>query len=289
MNRICLLFLWFPLSLFAQTTPINPYYQMTLAEIDQDIRRVSREIGQPTQRMAYYSERFLDAPYEFVCEAEGENGRYETQPLLNLQQVNCMTYCEIVLALSLSTYYEEFFNVLQHIRYRQGIIALATRNHYTMVDWLPANRWCLDDVTNQVGGKDVVRSTRTISHKNFFAGKSISDLPVMLPDRTVTIGYIPLTKLAKHEAALQDGDIVSLIQNRSDIFSAHMLLIIKREGKTFFRHASQSAKKVLDQPLEEYIDGLSHSPRYQGMSFMRLKKTIRWIDGSYTHGKFIIQ
>ncbi len=272
----------------AQTAPDKLYYQMTIAEIDQDIRDISKTIPQPGQRMAVYSSRFLHAPYELSCEAEGEWGRYETQSLMNLKQVNCMTYCEIVLALSLSEYYEEMFNVLQHIRYRQGIISMATRNHYTMVDWLPANSWCLQDVTAKVGGRDVVKSTRTISHKNFFKGKNISDIPVMLPDRTVTIGYIPSDRLALHEKALQDGDIVALIQNKTDIFSAHMLLIIKKDGGTFFRHASLSAKKVLDQPFSEYLAAVAKNPRYQGMSFMRMKKKIDWVDGVYTHGKFIL-
>ncbi|OPZ71264.1 MAG: hypothetical protein BWY83_01231 [bacterium ADurb.Bin478] len=275
--------------LCAQVKTENPYYQMTVAEIDQDIRRVSVALAEPAQRMAYYSERFLDAPYELVCEGEGENGRYETQPLLNLRQVNCMTYCEIVLALSLSDYYEEFFNVLQHIRYRQGIISMATRNHYTMVDWLPANKWCLEDVTKKVGAKDVRWSTRTISHKNFFAGKSITDIPVLMPDRTATIAYLPLDQVEKHAKALQDGDIVSLIQNQPGIFSAHMLLIIKKEGKPYFRHAGLSAKKVLDQPLGDYIAALSRNPRFVGMSFMRVKEKIDWVDGSYTHGKFLVK
>jgi len=288
MKKIALLALGLPLMLLAQSEAEKRYYQMTLAEIDQDIRSTSQRISQPSQRLAYYSERFVDAPYELTCEAEGENGRYETQPLLNLKQLNCMTYCEIVLALSLSQYYEEFFNVLQHIRYRQGIISMASRNHYTMVDWLAANTWCLDDVTSRVGGKDVVRSTRTISHKKFFNGKAITDIPVMLPDRQVTVGYIPLAKLSSHDKALQNGDIVSLIQDKPDIFSAHMLLIIKKEGRTFFRHASLSAKKVLDQPFEEYIAGLSRNPKYQGMSFMRVKNKIDWVDGVYTHGKFIV-
>lgn len=272
----------------AQPVPEKLYYRMSAAEIDQDIREISKKIPQPGQRMAVYSARFLDAPYELSCEAEGEWGRYETQSLMNLQQVNCMTYCEIVLALSLSDYYEEMFNVLQHIRYRQGIISMATRNHYTMVDWLPANRWCLEDVTAKAGGKDVVYSTRTISHQNFFNGKGIADIPKILPDRTATIGYIPLDKLAQHEHALQDGDVVALIQNKTDIFSAHMLLVIKKEEKTFFRHASYSQKKVVDQPFAEYIASVAKNPRYQGMSFMRIKKKIDWVDGAYTHGKFIL-
>jgi hypothetical protein len=266
----------------------KPYYTMSIPEIDQDIRSASKQIRGLDERMVYYSERFLGAPYVLDCEAEGECGRYETQPLMNLKQLNCMTYCEIVMALALSDFYEETFNVLQHIRYRQGLMSMATRNHYTMVDWLPANEWCLEDVTERVGGKDAVASTRTISHKKFFQGKGIDDLPLIYPDRTVTRHYIPLLKLGLHEKELHAGDVVALIQDKPDIFSAHMLLIVKKDGQTFFRHASLSAGKVLDQPFQEYIDAISKKPRYQGMSFMRMRNTIKWRDGVYTHGKIVL-
>jgi len=272
----------------AQKPVENAYFKISAEAIDEDIRAIARQPLTNQQKMEYYSERFLGAPYELECEAEGEHGLYEKWPLMNLKQVNCMTYCEIVMALSLSEYYEEMFNVLQHIRYRQGIIGMASRNHYTMVDWLPANRWCLDDVTRQVGGADALLLTRTISHQTFFSKKGIQNLPVFLPDREVTIDYIPLEKLNAHADSLRSGEIVSLIQDRQAIFSAHMLLVIKKENQTFFRHASMPAKKVLDVPFTEYIQSLQKNPRYQGMSFMRIKEEIQWQDGNYTHGKFIL-
>lgn len=264
------------------------YYKLNLDQIDLDIREISQKNLTNNQKMAYYSERFLGAPYELRCEGDGEYAKYEKWPLLNFKQVNCMTYCEIVLALSLSDYYEEMFNALQHIRYRYGIIGMATRNHYTMADWLPANAWCLDDVSRKIGGDDTAQLTRTISHQTFFADKGITDIPVHLPERQVTIDYVPLAKLAQHVANLKSGDIVALIQDRAGIFSAHMLLIIKKNGQTCFRHASMAAGKVLDSPFDEYIADLLKKPKYLGMSFMRVKARIQWQDGVYTHGKFIL-
>ncbi len=261
------------------------YYQAPLPVIDQDVRQTASRGLTNAEKMVYYSERFIGAPYLLVCEGEGDNGRYDTQPLLNLQKINCMTYCEIVMALTLARNYEEMFNILQHIRYRGGYISMATRNHYTMVDWLPANSWCLEEVTRQAGGEDVVESERTIRHGAFFHGKGIDDLPALLPDRTVRSAYIPLHKLVSHEAALRSGDIVALIQDRTDIFSAHMLMVIKRDGRTWFRHASMSAGKVVDEPFAEYIAKISKRPLYQGMSFMRIKEQIEWSLPGATRGK----
>ena len=264
----------------------SPLYHLApLPVIDQDIRQTAARGLTNAEKMDYYSGRFLGAPYLLVSEGEGENGRYESQPLLNLQKINCMTYCEIVMALTLSRNYEEMFNVLQHIRYRDGYISMATRNHYTMVDWLPANSWCLEEITRQVGGEDVVESTRTIRHGLFFQGKGITDLPAVLPDRTVSAVYIPLDKLALYEQALNSGDVVALIQDKPDIFSAHMLMVIKREGRTFFRHASMSAGKVVDESYAEYIAKISKRPLYQGMSFMRIRERVDWSLPGATRGK----
>lgn len=268
---------------------VRPYYpKLSVQALDQEIRRVAASGWTNQEKMVYYSQRFLGAPYELYCEGDGPYARYDTRPLLNLKRLNCMTYCEIVLALSLADYYEDFVNILQHIRYRHGIIGMASRNHYTMADWLPANSWCLEDVTQRVGGNDALLVTRTISHLRFFAGKGFTDLPVVFPDRQVTIAYIPLARLAAHQDSLRSGDIVALIQDRPGIFSAHMLLVIRDQRGLIFRHASQSAGRVLDVPFAEYVAGLMKNPRYMGMSFMRVREQIAWQDGPCTHGKFLL-
>lgn len=268
---------------------VRPYYpEMSVEELDREIRRVAASGWTNQEKIVYYSERFLGAPYDLYCEGDGPYARYDTRPLLNLKKLNCMTYCEIVLALALADYYEDFFNILQHIRYRHGIIGMATRNHYTMADWLPANSWCLEDVTQRIGGVDALPLTRTISHLRFFGGKGFTDLPVVLPDRQVTITYIPLDRLAAHQDSLRSGDIVALIQDRPDIFSAHMLLVIRDQRGLFFRHASMSAGRVVDVPFADYVAGLMKNPRYMGMSFMRVREQIAWQDGPCTHGKFLL-
>ncbi|HNR68768.1 MAG TPA: DUF1460 domain-containing protein [bacterium] len=266
--------------------PQAVYYKMSVEEIDRDIRQVSLQSWSAAERVDYYSSKFLGAPYELYCQGDGPYARYDRLPLLNLREINCMTFCEIVMALSLSDYYIDFFNILQHIRYENGIIGMATRNHYTMADWLPANSWCLDEVTAQIGGEDCRSLTRTISHANFFAGKGIDDIPVMLPDRQMAIDYLPFAALLSHEQDLHSGDIVALIMDGQAIFSAHMLLLIKNGDSTVFRHASMSAGKTVDSPFAEYIRAVQENPKYLGMSFMRLKDRIDWDSHSSRHGKF---
>jgi hypothetical protein len=42
--------------------------------------------------------------------------------------------------------------MLQRIRYRDGVIGVATRNHYTEMDWNVANRWLVTDISADLAG-----------------------------------------------------------------------------------------------------------------------------------------
>ncbi len=279
------------LSLWAGEPEMKKTYgQMTRPEINRLLKETCQNPLSNAQKIEFYSDRFLGTPYELTCEGDGPYALYETMPLMNLEKTNCMCMVEIVLAMSLSSHYEEMFNVLQHIRYRQGLIGMATRNHYTIADWLPANQWCLDDVSSRVGGRYCKPLTRTISHREFFKSKGITDIEDMLPDRTLTIQYIPKEDLLKIQDKLHSGDIVSLIMDKPGIFSAHMGLIIKKDGKTYFRHASQAAMTTLDQPFDDYVNSLMKNPKRLGMVFMRVKEKVNWkIKDNPQHGKISLK
>ena len=63
----------------------------------------------------------------------------EAWPLVNFKEINCMVYCEHVLAMAISDNFDNFFNNLQQIRYKDGIIGMKTRNHFGMADWITEN------------------------------------------------------------------------------------------------------------------------------------------------------
>lgn len=274
-------------SLYAEDAAMpKRYADMTLPEISQQLKDISTTKMTNEEKIVFFSKGFLNTPYDLKCEGDGPYAEYETMPLINLKQTNCMCYVEIVMAMALSSNYEEMFNVLQHIRYRNGLIGMATRNHYTMADWLPANSWCLRDVTMEVGGDKCKPLTRTISHKAFFASKGITDITNIMPDRTITINYIPNEDLLSVENNLKSGDIVSIIMDQPGIFSAHMGFIIKEDGKTYFRNASSLKMNTVDTPFEDYVDILKRNHKRLGMAFMRIREDVQWeLDGKPLHGK----
>lgn len=258
-------------------------YNLTSQQIDSILTESADNNMTVTEKMEYFSEMFLDMPYNLTCSGDGPYALYDTEPLVNFDETNCMVFCEHVLALSVSDSWDNFFNNLQHIRYKDGIIGMRTRNHYTMADWMPENYWLLHDATRKVGGEDTKKVTRIISHKTFFEGKGISDLRYVKPDRTITIDYLSFADLRKTIQNLRSGDILSLLFAKLDnIFSAHMLMLFENEEGMFIRESAMSKMTTFDTPLNEWIDRYLDSKRYLGVAIMRVNEDIN------TPGKIIL-
>jgi len=250
-------------------------YKMDKADINDLLTKKSVENLTITERMSFYSEMFLGMPYGFTCVGDGPYALYDTKPLLTFDTTNCMVFCEDVLALSISDSYENFFNNLQQIRYKDGIIGMKTRNHYTMADWLPENSWLLHDVAKEVAGSKAKTLTRTISHKKFFAGKGIEDMRYVKDDRTMTINYIPFDALIDAKKNFKDGDILALMfRNLDNIFSAHMLMAYNTANGMVIRESSLSKSTVLDTPFEEWVNNFINSKKYIGIALMRVNEDL---------------
>jgi hypothetical protein len=245
---------------------------MTNVQIDSLLTDISATQMTITERMRYFSEYFLKMPYDLNCAGEGPYALYEPWPLVNFDSTNCMVFCEHVLALSISDSWDNFFNNLQHIRYKDGIIGMRTRNHYTIGDWLPHNSWLLQDVSKKVGGTAAKQLTRTISHLEFFKGKGINDMRYVLPDRKITIDYIPKQALKSITTNLRNGDIGCLLFAKLDnIFSAHMWMVIEQSGELIIRESSSSTMSTFDTPYDQWAERIMKSGRYLGVAVMRVR------------------
>jgi len=274
---------WIFLSLFmmiqllwAGSKQQKHFYDMTNRQIGDLIRQTSETKMTITEKMNKLSQYFLGTPYNFKCVGDGPYALQETYPLVNFKQTNCMALCEHVLALSISDSWDNFFDNLQQIRYKDGLIGMRTRNHYTMADWLPQNSWLLEDASGKVGGKYTKTVTRTISHIKFFKNKGLKDMRYVLPDRTITIDYVPVEALAKVKDKIQTGDVLALIYaDKKGIFSAHMMLIADKNGQKFIREATLSKMTTVDTPYDKWIAAKRiHSGRYLGLAFMRIKDAL---------------
>ncbi|MFA6619206.1 MAG: N-acetylmuramoyl-L-alanine amidase-like domain-containing protein [Candidatus Neomarinimicrobiota bacterium] len=245
---------------------------MTHTEIDSVLAFNAKEDLTITDRINFYSEMFLGTPYSWTATGDGPYALLESYPLVNFQETNCMIYCEHVLALAISDSWDNFFNNLQQIRYQNGTIGMKTRNHYTMADWLPENAWLLDDVSAKVGGEYTASMTRTISHKNFFKGKGMDDLRYIKEDRKISVDYVPMENMKDVKERVQNGDIVAMLYaNKENVFSAHMLMIIEKNGDLYFREASTSTYSTFETEYDAWLAKKVGNKRYAGIAFMRVK------------------
>jgi hypothetical protein len=270
-NIIYLLGFLFVVNLSAQ----QKIYKMSKEEINSILTEKSNENLSVTDRMSFYSEMFLGMPYGLTCVGDGPYALYDTKPLLTFDTTNCMVFCEDVLALSISDSYENFFNNLQKIRYKEGIIGMKTRNHYTMADWLPENSWLLHSVAKEIAGNSAKTLTRTISHKKFFAGKGIKDMRHVKEDRKITVDYIPFKELIAVKKNFKNGDILALMfKNLDNIFSAHMLMFYDTPSGKVIRESSLSKNTALDTPFDEWVAKFLNSKKYAGIAVMRVNHDI---------------
>ena len=254
-------------------------YEMTASELDTIMAYVNRTKKTIREKITFYSKRSKGTPYLLFCLGEGHNAPYDADPQIDFGRVDCMTFCEQILALSISRDYRQMFKNLQKIRYKDGQINILSRNHYTVADWLPNNNWLLYNVSEEIGGKYCAEMTKTIDRKAFFLGQLLPKIALkdIMSPQTLTVKYIPIENLLKIKNLLKGGEIISILSKAEGIFSSHMGIIVKDSwGNLIFRHASSFEKnrQVMDIKYDELVDNLGHSNSEEGILFIRVKEKI---------------
>ena len=263
--------LWLPLLLalvlcVGQAAAAPPLQRMTPSAVSAFLKNLPAE--DLTARIEAVSARAMYTPYRLGPLGEGPDAPYDKKPLINLKEVDCVTFCEQTLALALSQTYAEAVDVLQKIRYKNGEIKMECRNHYTMADWTVNNRWLMTDVTPQLKGHRWL--TRTISHRALFASQKFAGIQVREPDRQLKVAYLPEENIQANLSRLRSGDVGVLIQNRPGIFAAHTGFMIRKEGRWVYRNATSiGPRQVVDTPVDTLIASLKKSKRLVGMAFIR--------------------
>ena len=252
--------------------PQAQLYRLTIPQIEEAMATVARTHRTRAARIAAFSERALGTPYAADSLGEGSGAACDADPLIDLSRVDCVTFCEQVLALTISGNYDEAFRNLQCIRYRDGIISFATRNHFVMADWLPHNQWLLKDITGDAGGGVCKVMTKTIDRRGFAAARGCADgeWPEL---QRMSIRYIPTPHLPKTVQHLKGSELLVLITRREGIFASHLGFIIKAgDGSMLFRHASSIDKKVVDEPIEHLYRRIAQDRQIAGFALIAVRE-----------------
>jgi len=256
----------------------KPLHRMKPREVGRYIAWLQHAEPDLRRRIAQLARRNLGQPYELHLLGEFPYELHDEQPLYELEKSDCVVFVEHTYAMALSSSWEEFFWMLQRLRYRDGVIGVATRNHYTEADWNRHNAWLVGDVTSALGVP--TRPYRQVINRSGFLRRRYGMLRA-LPIEQHEDHYVPAEHALAAATQLNDGDFVNVISGRGDAaWASHVGLIVSGpDGTRHLLHSQQP--EVTEEPLATFIartqqrDAASTSPtraRLLGFKFLRLNE-----------------
>lgn len=158
--------------------------------------------------------------------------------VVNLQAFDCVTFIECVLAAARSRSRKGFEEELKNTRYRGGRVEWSSRLHY-FSDWMNSN---------QKRGAIRIRTRGPGSHSI----ETGLDVIKGLPARRVRFHVVPKQKIHLARRRISDGSIVAFASTRAKLDFFHTGLVFNEDGLLLY-HASRKAKKVIVEPLPDYL------------------------------------
>lgn len=220
--------------------------------------RLAQLHAQPLpQRIEQLTAAFLGTPYGELPLGDGTGP--EPGPRWRLDEVDCQTYVETVLALANARSVAEAKSILDDLRYK-GPPSFENRNHFTEAQWLPANEekgYFVDEVPAL--DRRAPAETLTLVHDQW------SKVPVLqrlanirnIPDGKYRVRYLPLEKVAKHARVIESGSIILVVREHDPnrvVRISHMGFVVKTDKGLVVRHASSGPERaVMEVPLPDYL------------------------------------
>lgn len=188
----------------------SPLYRFTESDLDAYLPVLRATMPSLPHRIVHLARKNLGQPYEIFLLGEFPFEWHDPDPLYNLAKSDCLTHAEHIYAAALADGFWSYLQNLQRLRYRDGMIGMVTRNHYTEADWNINNGFLFEDITGTLGGglMDVpLRST--IQRAKFFAQFGIGQ---DIPDQPFRDCYIPKNCVPEILAELRDGDFINIVR-----------------------------------------------------------------------------
>lgn len=220
------------------------------------------------ERIPWIALFFLDTPYK----SNTLNVTRDELPVVNLRELDCVTFVENVLALAFLEAYRpeaeaDFVRNIVRFRYRDGeIVDYTSRLHYSS-DWLyeMQRQHLLTDITRFAGGVEYHRRVDFMSKHAASYPQLVQDKKLLEKIRLIetaisqrTYYYIPKDRIDRSYARIKNGDILLITTNIKGLDTSHLGFAYKKEGGTYLLHASSAGKKVMisEWPLKEYMQDI---------------------------------
>lgn len=233
----------------------------------------------PENLMLYFGRKFIGVPYVAKTLERNKTERL----VVNLHELDCTTYVEQVLALTLCARtgkqtFQSFCSYLRQIRYEQGRVGYGNRQHYFTL-------WILDNerqgFVKEIHGpnppftaKQKVRVYFMTRHPEYYPMMQ-GNKQVMAEIRSIerrisgkVFPFIPKASIANTElfrGTIHDGDILCMLTRKDGLDTTHIGLAVWQSDGLHLLNASALRKKVVEERLT----------LYQYMQSQRLQTGIR--------------
>lgn len=281
----------------------KPLYQFTEAETGLYLKHLQATEPDLRKRIVHLARKNIGQPYELYLLGEMPFETYDAQPIYCLGKSDCLVFTEHMYAMALSSDWTGFIRLLQRIRYRDGYLGVATRNHYTEADWNISNRWLVHDLTTELAGEKAAKFEEKIDRSKFLLGRYGLKTSIPVEDHHDT--FIALADLALALPHLQDGDFVNVVRAsirpgghpNTDVYGGNAwvghtgLIAHGADGTVHLIHSAEPA--VREEPIADFIarslknaEAPGAKQRLLGFKFLRLEAdplaNLRKIDGDQT-------
>lgn len=255
-------------------------YQMSPQEVHRYIGHMQQAEPDLRKRIAAIGRQNIGQPYVLNLLGEYPFQLHDDLPMFSLTHSDCVVFAEHTYAMAMSKTWEEFFWMLQRIRYKDGVIGVATRNHYTEQDWNINNGWLVSDVTAQLGGEATASYQLTVDRERFLRTRHQTE--TSLPVQVSTEPYIPTERIGEVLGKLQDGDFVNVISTKNGgYWASHVgLIVTAADGQRMFLNSA--APEVREESFDAFVKRVRErdarngpdGQKLAGFKFLRLNDNI---------------
>lgn len=267
---------------FAQTGAVE-YSKADSVLVVKLLREVQTERGEEN-RIFYFGKKFLGVPYVAHTLELGD----EEHLIVNLHELDCTTFVETVVALSLcdkqnELTFEDFCKHLSSVRFREGKMGDYTSRLHYFTWWAEDNErlGIVKDIASQNAPFNAVQTVRInymSAHPSLY--KQLKNHPHFVPiiqrlERETNgrkFRYIPKANLngGKQSAlgVVQDGDIVAMLTDSDGLDTRHIGIAFWQNDKLHVLHASSLHKQVV-MSKETFYTYESKQPKHTGIRVFR--------------------
>ena len=222
-------------------------------------------LPQDSCRTLHFAKQMLGVPYV----AGTLDGNEEEQLVVRTDALDCTTFIETVLALSIADKrdarsFDGFKKALTDVRYRDGVLdGYASRLHY-FSDWIRNNeqmgfvKECTSE-TSCAQPQELWLNFMTTHVDSYQPMKKNPALVEVMAAQEkhwqgTIVSYIPKEKLnlPPEELKIKDGDILAMVTNIKGLDIVHVGFAFWKDNHLHLLHASSSAKKVIEDPKTQY-------------------------------------